>query len=56
MTPLTADRAGRVGAADDFWGDEDVDFVDEIGVEKIAQKLRAAFDEEVGHATAAEFF
>ena len=56
MQTVTFDRAGRVGAADDFWGEEDVDFVDEIGVEEIAQKLPAAFHEEVGHAAAAEFF
>jgi hypothetical protein len=51
---LASNRVQSAEAADDFGGDEHVNFVDGSGVEERPQKRAASFDQHVGHTPAAE--
>src|SRR5262245_2040427 len=42
------------GSADEGWRDEDVDFVDQIGVSESSKNCTAALDQNVGESPAAK--
>lgn len=55
MESCAADRSGGVGTADEFWGDKDVQLIDEFGIEECSKDFAAPLDKEIGHLARAEF-
>jgi hypothetical protein len=53
LDAMTADRAWGMLTPEEFGRDEDVDFVDHVGVEEAAEHSRAAFDKHIRHLAAA---
>ena len=51
----TADGGRSFFPAKDFWGDEDVDFVNLASVKQGAEELRTSLDQNIRHPPAAEF-
>src|SRR5260370_40350927 len=50
----SGERREGAFSANELGGDENVDLIDKLRVEKCAQKLAAAFDEQVGHSAPAQ--